>query len=250
MESAGRPVYAEPYGAGAVASNLAIACVLTGCDSQLHGLAKVTLMVVADVDTLYGVVVEVLHGPVVEYQGQIAHGVDMAVEVDVAVLEGVVLHGGVLGQRRQSGGLAHGTLALRHRESILLEGRKVGHAASPYIYGRPHGAYVAYGLTVAAGKHKTAVTEAAVVALDPGCEAIVFVYGRIALHFDTDFRQYPRYAVRGQRGIAYAEGIGMFGGYFNYALHQQGERHRRLGTGLAGGQVIAMSEFGLVFHIG
>ena len=59
------PADAQAYGTHAVVHNLTFAFVSLRCHTQLHGLAEVALVVVADVDTAYGVVVEMVQRPVV-----------------------------------------------------------------------------------------------------------------------------------------------------------------------------------------
>ena len=119
--------------------------------------------------------------PLVEQQADIAQAVDVLVEVDVGILEGVV------GRARRvyatdARMLVDGALFIEDVVFDVIKCRNVAALACGEINHHPNSAGVAYRIAVGVGDFDIALREMAVVVLHPGRECIGFVDFRPSCH--------------------------------------------------------------------
>ena len=168
----------------------------------------------------------------------------MAVHVEVAVVEAVAF----CARRRHHG---HGARRLvdwallvgRHRLAYPFEARDVGRRACLGVEYGPHRARVAYYFTIEQNL-EIALGEEPVERAYPCADGIGGVYARIEAHLDGHTRENPRLVGLDQRGVAYAQLVGVERGNLNQAVDQQRDGHSAFGVALRRRQKVCLLEYG------
>lgn len=211
-------------------------------EAHLHLFIVVSLADIGYLKPGQSVLVVEIEAPLVEQQLDVARGVDMAVEIYVAVGEAVgdCL---ILCQRPQACRFSHGThLVGRDVGRHPLHVGYIGGAAGVGVKYGPHRAGVSDDRSLPIGNLEVALREEAVYAADPCGDGVVVVDTGVAGHFHRHAAQHPCLMAVDEGGISDAELVGVEGGNLYEAVYEQGDGHPPLGITLGGGQEISAAE--------
>ena len=213
-----------------------------GGEAHFYLLVVVGFVDVVDFEAREAVVVVVVEAPAVEQQLYVARGVDVAVEVDVAVGEAVG-DALVFGERAQARELRAAALhPLGEEAGDPLHVADVGGLAADGVEHGPDGARPSYGVAGAVEDLEIALGEEAVDPRHPCAHGVMVVDAGIALHLEPHAREHPCAMGGREVVVAYPHLVGVEGGHLYEAVDEQGHWHAPLRVALGGGEEICAFE--------
>ncbi len=166
--------------------------------------------------TLHEAALIALERELVHEQLHISHAVDVAIDVEVAIFEAVLL-GVVVGHGQESRRRAYRARMVAYHVLEEGEARYVDYLAGLAVDDCPDGASISQSGAVLVENLEVTKREMTIGVLHPGDESVFSVHLRILCHLDAHARQHPSEVVGAESGVTYVPHIGMLGGDFDYA---------------------------------
>ena len=199
------------------------------CAEEGYSFAVVGFVHECHLKAFYLCLIHLLEGESVEQKTYISHGVDMAIEVEVAIVESIF--------HRRDGGFHYATrqhINFRVHQDIRVSaefGNRTGMIgddicrdgevreaiilASIHIKHHPYGRSIADRLAILIGYHKISDREVTIPRLYPGGKGIELIDRGVTKHLDSNSREHPPATEALHRRVTDAERIGVGGGDVN-----------------------------------